>query len=143
MIKEKYFLKEIAKITGYHISTLSKRFTKEEIPKIKDGARVFFEFETLPADIKELIQKVSDPIADLSEVPKDSNDFDAAAASMLASTNEIEGIGYFTRPAVELTAELIDRFISLFGAGGAQNILTTDYCLHPYGTDDPGESDGD
>lgn len=99
----------------------------------------------LPSDIKDSIAQKHQTTYEIRSSPGEDN-FNAAGA--VAHSDEIEGIGFYTRPMVELTAELIDRFISLFGEDGAKNILVIDYCLHPNGTeaaasDDPGESDGD
>jgi len=145
MIKESYCLSEISSLTGYHNSTLSKRFTKEGTSKSKVGSRVYFKFKDLPADLKELIDKAAPGAQGNSAETKSRSEDNFDAAGAAAYSEEVDGIGFFTRPTVELTAELIDRFINLFGDAGASNILVTDYCLHPYGTEpaDPAESDGD
>lgn len=141
MIKSSYCLSEISSLTEYHNSTLSKRFTKEGIPKIKEGSKTYFKFTDLPADIKEKIAQVKNHTYEVKVLTED----DHAVAGDSSYSEEIEGIGIYSRPTGELTAEIISHYITLFGADGARNILTIDYCLHPNGTapDDPGESDGD
>ena len=144
-MENRYNLKEIAEITGYHHSTLSNRFKKEGIPKTKEGRKVYFMYADLPSDIKDSIALKYQTTYVIKGSPVEDN-FNAAGVA--AHSDDIEGIGFYTRPTIELTAELIDRFISLFGKGCTQNILIIDYSLHPYGTasaapDDPGESDGD
>ena len=140
-MQSKYCLSEIADLTGYHTSTLSKRFSNEKILKIKEGSKVYFEFIDLPADIQEKIDYRLNTTYQVKVVNEDN----FQPSGNPEASEEIEGIGIYSRPAGELSADIISHFITLFGAAGARNILTIDYCLHPHGTSpiDPAESNGD